>query len=233
MPKHSVLLVEDQDATRECLARVIAGHPQLELLAAVGTCAAARDWLRRQPPAVLLTDLGLPDGNGLELIRETHRRHPATEIMVITVFGDEEHVIRAIEAGAAGYLLKDGGADYIGQSILQLLAGGSPISASIARYLLKRFRPGGATTPPEAVKPSAPAPAPVPAPTMPGITERELQVLRLVAKGFSYGEIAGLLNLSVHTVTTHIKQIYRKLAVRSRGEAVYEALQLGLIQFDE
>ncbi|TVR63796.1 MAG: DNA-binding response regulator, partial [Candidatus Competibacteraceae bacterium] len=64
MPKHSVLLVEDQDATRECLARVIAGHPQLGLLAAVGDCAAARDWLRRQPPAVLLTDLDLPDGNG-------------------------------------------------------------------------------------------------------------------------------------------------------------------------
>ena len=74
--------------------------------------------------------------------------------------------------------------------------------------------------------------APVSAPGPPGITEHELQVLRLVAKGFSYGEIAGLLNLSVHTVTTHIKQIYRTLAVRSRGEAVYEALQLGLIHFD-
>ncbi len=230
MTEHSVLLVEDQDATRECLARVIAGHPQLCLLAAVGDCAAARDWLRRQPPDVLLTDLDLPDGNGLELIRETHRQHPATEIMVITVFGDEEHVIRAIEAGAAGYLLKDGGADYIGQSIMQLLGGGSPISASIARYLLKRFQPGGTPTPPAAVKPPVAAIASAPAT---GITERELQVLRLVAKGFSYGEIAGLLNLSVHTVTTHIKQIYRKLAVRSRGEAVYEALQLGLIQFDE
>lgn len=230
MPKHSVLLVEDQEATRECLARVIAGHPQLGLLAAVGDCAAARDWLRRQPPDVLLTDLDLPDGNGLELIRETHSQHPATEIMVITVFGDEEHVVRAIEAGAAGYLLKDGSADYIGHSIMQLLSGGSPISASIARYLLKRFQPGG-IVPPEAVKP--PTPAPVSTPTTSGITERELQVLRLVAKGFSYGEIAGLLNLSVHTVTTHIKQIYRKLAVRSRGEAVYEALQLGLIQFDQ
>ncbi len=229
MPKHSVLLVEDQEATRECLARVIAGHPQLCMLAAVGTCAAARDWLHKQPPTVLLTDLDLPDGNGLELIRETHSRHPATEIMVITVFGDEEHVIRAIAAGAAGYLLKDGSADYIGQSIMQLLSGGSPISASIARYLLKRFQPGGAVTPPEVAKPSVAA-----APSAgPGITERELQVLRLVAKGFSYGEIAGLLNLSVHTVTTHIKQIYRKLAVRSRGEAVYEALQLGLIQFDQ
>ncbi|MFO7642678.1 MAG: LuxR C-terminal-related transcriptional regulator [Candidatus Competibacteraceae bacterium] len=78
-----------------------------------------------------------------------------------------------------------------------------------------------------------PTPAPVSTPNTSGITERELQVLRLVAKAFSYGEIAGLLNLSVHTVTTHIKQIYRKLAVRSRGEAVYEALQLGLIQFDQ
>lgn len=220
MPEHSVLLVEDQDVTRECLARVIAGHPRLRLSAAVATCAAARDWLHRQPPAVLLTDLDLPDGDGLELIREAHGQHPATEIMVITVFGDEDHVIRAIENGASGYLLKDGNADYIGQSIMQLLGGGSPISASIARHLLKRFQPAAA---PESDK-SAVAP--------PGLTERELQVLRLVTKGFSYSEIADLLHLSVHTVTTHVKQIYRKLAVRSRGEAVYEALQLGLIRLD-
>ena len=125
--------------------------------------------------------------------------------------------------------MKDGGADYIGQSILQLLGGGSPISASITRYLLKRVQPAAAA-PLETVKSAVTAPVSAPGP--PGITERELQVLRLVAKGFSYGEIAGLLNLSVHTVTTHIKQIYRKLAVRSRGEAVYEALQLGLIHFD-
>jgi len=217
---NSVLLVEDQDHTRERIAHVIAGHPQLTLLAAVGNCAAALDALAEHTPRVLLTDLGLPDGNGIDLIREVQSKHPTTDCMVITVFGDEKHVIGAIEAGASGYLLKDGSADYIGQSIMQMLNGGSPISASIARYLLKRFQ-----TPPVATVD--------PATTVPKLTEREQEVLKLIAKGFAYGEIADMLHLSVHTVTSHIKQIYRKLAVRSRGEAVYEAMQLGLLNLND
>ena len=222
MQTHSVLLVEDQDHTRERLARVIEGHPQLTLLAAVGTFAEAQEQLAKQPPRVLLTDLGLPDGNGIDLIRTAQANHPETDCMVITVFGDEKHVIGAIEAGASGYLLKDGSADYIGQSIMQMLNGGSPISASIARYLLKRFQA------PPAANPSEPTPA-----DAPKLTEREQEVLKLIAKGFAYGEIADMLHLSVHTVTSHIKQIYRKLAVRSRGEAVYEAMQLGLLNIND
>lgn len=217
---HSVLLVEDQKPTRERIARVINGHPQLTLLAAVGDCAAARAQLQSSRPAVLLTDLGLPDGDGITLICETRASHPDTEIMVITVFGDERHVLGAIEAGATGYLLKDGTADYIGHSIMQLLAGGAPISASIARHLLRRFQ-----------KPENTAPAALEA-DAPHMTEREQEVLRLVAKGFSYAEIAAVLTLSTHTVTTHVKQIYRKMAVHSRGEAVFEAVRRGLIRWD-
>lgn len=233
MQIHSVLLVEDQDHTRERLSQVIAGHPQLELLGAVATCADARRSLTEQAPKVLLTDIGLPDGNGIELIRETQSQHPDTEIMVITVFGDEQHVIGAIEAGASGYLLKDGSPEYIGQAIMQMLSGGSPISPSIARYLLKRFQ----VSAPVAEEPVAETKTKTetktePAQELPRLTEREQEVLRLIAKGFSYNEIAGMLHLSVHTVTSHIKQIYRKLAVRSRGEAVYEAMQLGLLQID-
>lgn len=217
---HSVLLVEDQKPMRERIARVINGHPQLTLLAAVGDCAAAREQLQLNRPAVLLTDLGLPDGDGITLIRETRASHPDTEIMVITVFGDERHVLGAIEAGATGYLLKDGTANYIGHSIMQLLAGGAPISASIARHLLRRFQK------PENIEPAAlEADAPQ-------LTEREHEVLRLVAKGFSYAEIAAVLTLSTHTVTTHVKQIYRKMAVHSRGEAVFEAVRRGLIRWD-
>ena len=219
--RHSVLLVEDDANTRTRLARVIEAHPALELQAAVGSCAEARRELDRMEPAVLLVDLGLPDGDGAELIRETRGRGYKTEAMVVTIFGDEQHVVAAIEAGAMGYLLKDGAPSYIGDSILDLLAGGSPISPPIARYLLRRFRPRDT------------AAAAAASDALPRLSEREREVLTLIVKGFSYAESARLTGVSPHTVTAHVRNIYRKLEVHSRGEAVYEALQLGLVKLDE
>lgn len=213
MTTHSVLLVEDDVETRARLVRAVGSHTQLAVLADVGGCAEARAALAAYKPDVLLIDLGLPDGSGIDIIRETRRSHPATEIMVITVFGDERHVVAAIEAGASGYLLKDAAADFVGSAILQMLSGGSPISAAIARHLLKRFQPSP------------------PADSVSGLlTVREREVLDLVAKGFAYTEIGEVLGMSVHTVTSHIKHIYRKLEVRSRGEAVFEAQQRGLLK---
>lgn len=218
--RHGVLLVEDDANTRARLAEVIAAHPQLRLLAAVGSCAEARTELDRGAPDVLLTDLGLPDGDGVDLIRELRGRGYATGTMVVTIFGDESHVVAALEAGALGYILKDGSPDYLGNSILEMLAGGSPISPPIARYLLRRFRGADAAT----------APA---RPELPRLSEREGQVLELIVKGFSYAEIARLIGVSTHTVTTHVRGIYGKLEVHSRGEAVYEAVQLGLVRIEE
>jgi DNA-binding NarL/FixJ family response regulator len=215
-----VLLVEDDANTRARLAQVIDAHPQLRLIAAVGSCAEARRELDAEPPDVLLTDLGLPDGNGVALVRELRERGYRTAAMVITIFGDEEHVVTAIEAGALGYLLKDGSADYVAASILDMLAGGSPISPPIARYLLKRFRSLESTAAPEAAD-------------LPRLSEREREVLTLIVKGFSYAEIARLLGVSSHTVTTHVRSIYEKLEVHSRGEAVYEALQLGIVKLGD
>lgn len=213
---HSVLLVEDDARTRARLARAIAAHAELRLLAAVGGCAQARAQLARAVPNVLLTDLGLPDGSGIELIQEISRAHPQTRSMVISVFGDERHVVEAIRAGASGYLLKDASDREIGRAILDLMAGGSPISPAVARYLLKHLQP-----PIVAVKPEK------------GIIEalsaRELDVLQLVADGSSYAEIGAQLFISINTVGTHIKHIYDKLAVNSRGKAVREAEQLGLL----
>ncbi len=227
MSTHSVLLVEDDAAVRHRLARAVDNHPHLVVQAAVGTCAEARACVLAQPPAVLLTDLGLPDGSGIDLIRQVHRDFPDIAILVITVFGDEAHVIGALEAGASGYLLKDGHADYIGQSILQLVNGGSPISAAIARHLLKRFQV-------TAVQPTATeVMEPESAEITPQLTDREREILQLVAKGFTFREIAATLTISAHTVAAHIKQIYRKLAVHSRSEAVYEAVNLGLLNFDD
>jgi DNA-binding NarL/FixJ family response regulator len=215
---YSVLLVEDDGPTRERLAGIIAAHPRLDLLPTCGNLAQGRAQLAIQPPYVLLVDLGLPDGHGVELIREARHKDEHIEIMVISVFGDERNVINAIEAGATGYLLKDGDSSYIGESILDLMAGGSPISPPIARHLLKRF----STTHPEAAAPKDDE-------STPHLTKREIDVLNTVAKGLTYIEIADVLSMSPHTVTSHIKNIYRKLEVRSRSEAVFEAVQLGLI----
>lgn len=216
---YSVLLVEDEENTRERLAQVIENHPQLKLIEKYATVEEAMVCLRREQPDVLLCDLGLPDGNGLELIREIRKRGYKTETMVITVFGDERHVLSAIEAGATGYLLKDGRADYIADSIMQMMSGASPISASIARHLLKKFKLGAHDTFYDESQQK--------------LSKQEVTVLRYLAKGFNCSDIAGLLDISTHTVTTYIKRIYHKLAVHSRGEAVYEAHKMGLINLDE
>jgi DNA-binding NarL/FixJ family response regulator len=219
MGKYSVLLVEDHPETRERLANAVREHERLQLVASVENCAEANKALDETVPDVMLTDLGLPDGNGLDLIRRVAAMKGKTEIMVITVFGDEKHVLSAIEAGASGYLLKDSTSDYIGDSIVQMMNGESPVSPAIARHLLKRFR-------------TMQTPATVKDTDSPKLTPRESEILQYVAKGFSFPEVAKLISVSPHTVTHHIKNIYKKLAVCSRAEAVYEAMQLGLVRMD-
>ena len=220
----TVMVVEDDPVFLTRFCGFIASATGLSLLAAVSSLAAARQSLVRQVPDVLLVDLGLPDGSGVDLIREVARVHRATDIMVVSVFGDEEHVLASIEAGATGYILKDSMPDEFVALIAQLRAGGSPISPLIARRLLKRLLPrtGAAAT----------APSVSPATTGSGdslLSAREAEVLALVAKGFNFAEVARLLEVSPHTITAHVKKIYQKLAVHSRGEAVYEAIKMGLL----
>jgi len=211
------LVVEDEPHWQTTIAQIIAGHDTLELIGICPNLSDALATIRATPYEMLVVDLGLPDGSGIELIRETAARHPATDIMVISVFGDEEHVLASIEAGATGYILKDSLPEEFVGLIAELRAGGSPISPVIARKLLKRFQPKK-----EAVDPT-------PEPATSGLTPRESEVLALIAKGFSFGEIARLLEVSPHTITAHVKKIYQKLAVHSRGEAVYEAGKMGLL----
>jgi DNA-binding NarL/FixJ family response regulator len=220
---YSVLLVEDDSYTRDLLETIVNAHEQLNVMAAVGTQSEGLNALEKQQPDVLLVDLGLPDGDGTDLIHDVFRRGYDTDVMVITVFGDEKHVIRAIEAGATGYILKDGSNSYIAQSIIQLKEGGSPISAPIARYLLNRFH-GSEHVHKAEVKEGV---------ELPHLTKREKEVLSQLSRGFNFNEISKNLNISPHTVTSHVKHIYRKLAVRSRSEAVFEAMQLGLIDIEK
>lgn len=226
----SIIIVEDQEYTLNRLADAIRSNPQLNLVGTANCAAEGQRILEELKPDILLTDLNLPDGNGIDLIRRATDLG-TTEAMVITVFGDEKHVVTAIRAGATGYLLKDCDAVNIGEAVLQLRDGGSPISPSIARYLLKVFQKDSAqdsATGQESVSGGSNQLAES-TDHKPTLTKREHEVLRLIAKGFSYQEIAESLHLSIHTVTSHIKHIYRKLAVGSRGEAVYEASQIGLL----
>lgn len=213
----AVLLVEDDAPTRWRLQDALDGAREFTVTSAA-TLAEARASLAEAAPRVLLTDLQLPDGHGLDLIRETRQRHPDTEIMVISILGDEESVIAAIRQGATGYLLKDAFPTDIAATVRDLVAGHSPISASIARFIVRRTQ----------VQPAA-APANHALNTA-RLTPREIDILWGIAKGFSYADIAGHLGLSRQTVPGHIKNIYRKLEVNTRGEAVFEALQQGLIR---
>ncbi|HEV2553527.1 MAG TPA: response regulator transcription factor [Bosea sp. (in: a-proteobacteria)] len=212
-----VLLVEDDAPTRWRLQDALGATEEFAVTAAA-TVMEARARLSEAAPRVLLTDLQLPDGHGLDLIRETRQRHPETEIMVISILGDEESVIAAIRQGATGYLLKDAFPTDIAATVRDLVAGHSPISASIARFIVRRT---------QAQSDAVPAPQGL---NTARLTPREIDILWGIAKGFSYADIAGHLGLSRQTVPGHIKNIYRKLEVNTRGEAVFEALQQGLIR---
>ncbi|MDH3685511.1 MAG: response regulator transcription factor [Myxococcales bacterium] len=211
----TVWIVEDDAPTRARLARAVEGDERLVLLGAVGTARESIEGLR-EAPDVVLVDLGLPDGSGLDVIRAARQLSADIQTLVVTVFGDEKSVVEAIEAGARGYLLKDGNEAEIARAIIELQAGGCPISAQIARFLLHRFQE-----------------APTPAAAAPSLSEREREILDLVVRGFTFAEIAGFLEISAHTVNTYVRRVYRKLEVRSRSEAVYEALQLGLVKVQE
>jgi DNA-binding NarL/FixJ family response regulator len=217
----AVVIVEDDRRTLAHLCAAIQGQPQLVLAACFEQAQPAIAWLGSHQVDILLTDLGLPDGSGIDVIHACTARHPGCEIMVITMFGDEKNVLASIEAGASGYLLKDADRFDVVRAILELRAGGSPMSPLIARKVLLRARTREA---------AAEASAAGMQDDLISLTGRETATLDLIARGYTYGEVAQLLSVTVGTVQTHIKSIYGKLAVHSRGEAVFEAHKLGLLQ---
>lgn len=221
-----VMLVDDDDRIQQALRLAIETHPELNLVGQAYTLKDAMAVVEELQPEVVLVDLGLPDGSGLELIAHIHQHMPGCESMVLTVFGDESHVISSIEAGATGYLTKDTRTADILDRLKQLRAGGSPISPVIARRLLNRFR--GVATPDQ-----LPISKTAVNQEFTPLSEREQQVLEMVAKGFMQAEIADILGVSINTISTYIKRIYKKLAVNSRTSAVHRANALGLINLKD
>jgi DNA-binding NarL/FixJ family response regulator len=217
-----VALVEDDVHFQRAIATAIEAAADMQLVSVSGTRADGLRALQSAPADVLLVDLGLPDGSGIDVIRAAHQSSPNCAVMVCTTFGDEAHVMQSIEAGASGYLLKDSAPDNMLAEIRNLHNGGSPISPLIARQILTRFR-------------QAPAPAPAALPADAGqeqalLSSREKQVLELITKGFTAEEIARLMQVSVHTVQTYVRRIYIKLKVSSKAEAIYEARSQGLLE---
>lgn len=226
-----ILLIEDDEPVRERLAAILGRWPGGNLVGACGKLGEAVDVIKNNRIDLLITDLNLPDGHGVQAIRMLRDCQPDAEAMVISVLADDRNVIEAIEAGASGYLLKDSDPLDIVDAITELLAGRSPISSTIARTIVRRLggareaKPGA-----QASKSGAKSDAALPHSDAQSLTPREMDILWGIAKGFTYGELASRLEISKQTVPVHIKNIYRKLQTNNRSEAVYEASRRGLIR---
>ena len=199
---------------REHFIEIVSSAKNFDLVGVAPNLARGGDLILKKPD-LFLVDIGLPDGSGLDFIPKIKSGCDA-KALVVTSFGDRETVVSAFEAGADGYLLKDSSPSVILDGIEVTLEGGAPISAPAAVYLLDRLReqPGGLT---ETREDS-------------GLTKREVELLELFAKGESYKGAARILGISPLTIGNHVKSIYRKLAVHSRGEAVYEAIKTGQLK---
>lgn len=214
-----VIFVENDPNVRLRLQRAISGLADIHEIGSAATYREADALVSQFKFQMLIVDLDLPDGFGLDLIRRTAANTPEVDIMVLANANDDPHVVSAIESGATGYVLKTEIENSLVSAIRLLAAGGSPVSPEVAKSVLRALRTYTTHTIEKTTAPIQPNP----------LSERETEILQLLAKGMSFNEIGDILTISPHTVTAHIKKIYRKLQVHSRGEAVYEAAQMGLI----
>lgn len=221
-----VFVVEDQTKILKNQLKLLEGHPDLSIIGTALSGETALEEVARLKPDVLLLDLGLPRMSGIDVTRAVKASMPGIEILIFTIFDEEDKVLEAVQAGASGYLLKGTPADKMIEAIKEVSAGGTVIQPSLARRLLKHFRVGETPA-------ATPAPAASALPEEPEgkkLSARETEILQLIAKGVSNNEAASMLNLSKATIRTHLEHIYRKLEVTNRVEAVTEGLRKGLIQ---
>jgi len=204
----TVGIVEDDSVLRKSLTRLVGDTKGMLCLAA---CASGEEALQKLPalkPQVVLMDLNLPQMPGTECIRRLKELSPATQVIVLTVYEDSEHIFRALKAGASGYLLKRSEPDEVLEAIRNARDGGAPMSSQVAHRVVSSFH--------------EPAPAGL---DTTSLTEREKEILTYLSKGFANKELADKLAISVPTVRTHLRHIYEKLHVRSRAEAIVKYLK--------
>jgi DNA-binding NarL/FixJ family response regulator len=208
-----VAIVEDQARLRDGLSALIAATPEFAVVGSFGSMEEAIDGLGRASAQVLLADIGLPGMSGIDGVRRLKTTHPELQILMLTVYNDNDHIFEAICAGACGYLLKDTPPSQLLESIRELHAGGAPMSPDVARKAITMFQK---IAPPRDVEHN--------------LSARELEVVHLLAEGRSYKMIADAMSVSIDTVRFHIRNIYEKLHVHSKSEAVIAALRRGIVR---
>lgn len=218
----AVLVIEDDPVVRRRISRLVAGVAEPEArIVDVDCLASARSCLQEHAFALALVDVQLPDGNGIDLIAWMQQHAPATQAVIVSAWAEEETILAGVQAGAVGYLLKERDDAEILMSLKSLRGGGAPIDPMIARRILALL-PTTTTAPAAIAVPQGMGPDTA-------LSDREREILGLVAQGFSNREMAELLSLSRLTIECHTKNIYRKLAVGSRTAAVFEARAMGLL----
>jgi len=210
-PPIRVVVVEDEPKILRSQLNLLRGFDEIDVVGQAVSGTDAVDRIRALEPDVVLLDLGLPGIDGIEVTRQVKREVPKTEVLIFTIFDDEEKVLGAIRAGASGYLLKGMEAGRIVDAILEVHRGGSVVQPQLARRLLRHFQ--------RQISPES----------YPALSPREGEILRLIAKGLSNPQVATALGVSRATVRTHLEHIYAKLDVSNRTEAVTEGIKKGLI----
>jgi DNA-binding NarL/FixJ family response regulator len=207
-----VAIVEDDAELRETLRQLISGTPGFVCTGAFENCEAALEAFAAHEPEVVLMDINLPGMSGIDGVRMLRERHPGINVMMLTVFDDDDSIFRSICAGAVGYLLKRTSREALLNAIREVGAGGAPMNAGIARRVIELFRKTAA-----------------PASSDSSLTKRELDILQVLVDGCSYKMVAERAHISIETVRNHIKSIYAKLHVHSKSEAVVKALRERLV----
>ncbi len=219
----TVLVVEPDLDTQRVYRQRLIHDPDIKLIGICSSIASATALLAQTNCDILFTELNLPDEDGLDFIRRASEDLAVQNIVAVTSKNSAADIAAAVENGAVGYIMKqDSDLHDVGNYIRILRAHGSPISPTAARVLVDALRRKPTVKPVVSVAASQPAVANP-------LSPRETEVLKLLARGMIFAEISSGLNISCHTVTAHIKKIYRNLQVHSRGEAVYEAAQLGIL----
>ena len=211
-----LLLYEDNDSLRESLVNLLGLSKDLLLLGTFGRADAVIRQVEELHPDVILMDIDMPGINGIEAVRRVRTVNKKVQIIMLTVFDDNRHVLDAICAGASGYLLKKHLSDHLPDAIRQVLQGEPPMSPGIARMIINSMQEQGVRP---AMKPAVDY----------GLTNREKEILAHLSKGKGLKLMASDLSISIDTVRTHIKNIYEKLQVHSQAEAVSKALNDGLV----
>ena len=213
---HRVAIIEDDPNLLDHFIGIVSEQVDLDLAGVASSVADARKLMRLNPD-LFLVDIGLPDGSGLDLVPEIKDAADA-KVLIVTSFGDRQTVVSAIRAGADGYLLKDSSPEEITEGIEVTLAGGAPVSATAAVYLLERLRNSDELVEPAETDEDV------------QLKEREIELLNLFARGLTYKEAASAMGIAPLTINNYVKSIYSKLAVHSRSEAVFEALKTGQLK---